>query len=481
MARRNNFLFNSSERDKVMELIQVCCVAARAFNVVLWDRLKDFARFEMERLPKEKNIDVVQGHLVYAMWNLIRPKHFEQDMSWLRVGVAIRTAMDINLHRVALVRQARDGLPTWMLRSIIRTWLLGYIIDRTLSAQLGKPGSLSAENATTRYQKMLLEGDERPTADDVWVSCLAEWAQILVRAIDLFRSETAAQALEGSAVLTNQNSLPSIVRVFDKQFRQWRESSELKAQEYGAGERGIKFMVGSIRLYDHYARLVVHSHGLQRAVDNNPLDLPASFAQYQTAAIRLITGFEADLEAPGLTRGCPDFVFTVLTYAAVSLLRATDATYAHLDPHRPTIFLLARKAADMLARAAMTSDHLPASQSMFLSRLIEVKSNENNVEVPKMQLEPIDFEAFAQSVDQDTSKTLWPPMPSLATIDPSSLSVPTVQQESMASTSSTGLEAMDLSSWAAQNQSFPVPGALGLGGGNFWQDQDMLFSQESFW
>ena len=94
-------------------------------------------------------------------------------MSWLRVGVAIRTAMDINLHRVALVKQAREGLPTWIVRSIIRTWLLGYIIDRTLSAQLGKPGSLSAENATARYQKMLLEGEERPSEDDVWISCLA--------------------------------------------------------------------------------------------------------------------------------------------------------------------------------------------------------------------------------------------------------------------------------------------------------------------
>ena len=105
--------------------------------------------------------------------SLIRPRHFEQDMSWLRVGVAIRTAIDINLHRVALVRQARDGLPTWLLRSIIRTWLLSYIIDRTLSAQLGKPGTLRAENATRMYQKLILEGDERPSVDDVWVSALA--------------------------------------------------------------------------------------------------------------------------------------------------------------------------------------------------------------------------------------------------------------------------------------------------------------------
>lgn len=43
-------------------------MSARAFNVVLWERLKDFARFEMERFPKEKNIEVVQGHLIYSTW-----------------------------------------------------------------------------------------------------------------------------------------------------------------------------------------------------------------------------------------------------------------------------------------------------------------------------------------------------------------------------------------------------------------------------
>jgi hypothetical protein len=93
-------------------------------------------------------------------------------MSWLRVGVAVRAAIDINLHRVALIPQAREGLPSWILRSIIRTWLLSSIIDRTLSAQLGKPGTLRAENATAIYQQLLLEGDEKPAVDDVWVACL---------------------------------------------------------------------------------------------------------------------------------------------------------------------------------------------------------------------------------------------------------------------------------------------------------------------
>jgi hypothetical protein len=47
---------------------RVCCVTARATDTKLWDRLKEFARFEMDRFPKDKNIDVVQGHLIYSVW-----------------------------------------------------------------------------------------------------------------------------------------------------------------------------------------------------------------------------------------------------------------------------------------------------------------------------------------------------------------------------------------------------------------------------
>jgi hypothetical protein len=94
-------------------------------------------------------------------------------MSWLRVGVASRTAIDINLHRVALLKQAREGLPTWLTRSIIRTWLLSYIIDRTLSAQLGKPSSMRGENSVRKYAALITDGDDFPTEDDVWVAALA--------------------------------------------------------------------------------------------------------------------------------------------------------------------------------------------------------------------------------------------------------------------------------------------------------------------
>lgn len=259
VARRNNFLFNA-----------ICCVAARTFNVVLWERLKEFARYEMERLPKEKSIDVVQGHLIYSSWNLMRPDSFERDVTWLRVGLATRTALDINLHRVAHVQQARDGLPSWMLRSMVRTWLMAFVIDGTLSAQLGKSPSIDESGGVGVYVKILKESPGA-SAEDALVAALAEWTQILTRAMDSFKSDAADMPIYSAAS-------PRLVQVYRTQFRRWRESAETVARE-ATGQQDASTMLGILRLYDNYAQLVVQSFSLERALEQNAVTLNAEFAE----------------------------------------------------------------------------------------------------------------------------------------------------------------------------------------------------------
>lgn len=162
--------------------------------------------------------------------------------------------------------------------------------------------------------------------------------------------------------------------------------------------------------------------------------------------MRVINTFESSFEAPGLTRGCPDLIFTALTYAAVSLLKATQPQFSHLEADRNSIFTASRKAADMLARAATTAEHLPASQSVFLSHLIAARQSVR--QVPTTNLEPIDFEAFGQSILDDQTRTLWPPTDPMLNFD-----------------------AVD------PPQQYTLPAALGLGE----TDQDLLFTLDSFW
>lgn len=133
-------------------------------------------------------MDVVQGQLIYTWWkcvatlqsvltgSLIPSKRFEQDMTWLRAGIATRTAIDIALHRVGLLPAARQGLPSDLLRSIVRTWLLCFVVDRTLSIQLGKPNNRQWEDEVWQYVGILRgtgQGTGEPSGDDIVVAALA--------------------------------------------------------------------------------------------------------------------------------------------------------------------------------------------------------------------------------------------------------------------------------------------------------------------
>ncbi|KAK4687227.1 hypothetical protein P7C73_g2891, partial [Tremellales sp. Uapishka_1] len=236
----------------------------------------------------------------------------------------------------------------------------------------------------------------------------------------------------------NVQEAEQLFEIYFKYLHLW---SECSTNSSDSGENGPK------RSPEVVILMVIHSFGLQRAMECLPLDLPAAFAEYQTAAIRLINSFEADLEATGLIRGCPDFLFTVLTYATVSLLKATQSQFSHLEPNITHLFAIATSASSVLARSATASDHLPASLSVFISNLIR----------PRVETEARTMDVQAFDGNLDTS--LWPIVEQTANGD------------------------LGIEDWMA-GQDFGIPAAaLGLDIGTFpfSQDENLMFSQDSFW
>lgn len=53
-------------------------------------------------------MEVCQAYLLLSMWTLGPEKTFEQDRTWLMLGMAIRMATDLNLHRKSIM----SGLDT---------------------------------------------------------------------------------------------------------------------------------------------------------------------------------------------------------------------------------------------------------------------------------------------------------------------------------------------------------------------------------
>nr|XP_019043124.1 hypothetical protein I302_08835 [Kwoniella bestiolae CBS 10118]OCF22054.1 hypothetical protein I302_08835 [Kwoniella bestiolae CBS 10118] len=442
VARRNNFLFNA-----------ICCASAKARDRKLWSRLAEFARFEMERLPKEKNIDVIQGHMIYVTWNLHRPKHFELDMTWLRIGLAVRTAIDINLHRIAMSSQARAGLPWWVMRAILRTWLVVYISDQTMSAQLGKQGITGEESSISTYIDLLRKADTEhsstsPCLDDLWIAALAEWTQMLSSSIHRQRSSTlqVGESQEGVSKTNVETVSVALDQAVILQLRDWRKRTEESVRDcynsspsdpsvghHKLSSLSLPFTMANIRLYQQYAELVVHSLSLDRVSGSSKGDLP-------------VTVIESSFDAVDQTRlGCPDMIHTFVTYAAVSILRLIQPLFSRYSSHPDDNMEIAQLAADMLDRAS--PDRTQSSfggHGPFLKNLIRAKKTQiDALRVSKVSnghgsrtsdegrgvhdqtqdvsdiAATLSFEMFGSILDRDQGQSIWPPVPdtSLESLD----------------------------------------------------------------
>ena len=203
-----------------------------------------------------------------------------------------------------------------------------------------------------------------------------DWALILSQAVDAFRIQALRPSVSGSYTVPSD-----LVTAFALQLRQWRETAlaDPASRNKSDGSPGE----GHFEVYESYAWLVVQSLALQFAQDHCPSALPSTFSeasqsrisadrQYQGCAMHLIEKVKT-WRRQHFTRSVPDYYHSALTYGATSLLRCTQARFAHLQPDRPRIFELARTATALLAEAAIDSDHIAAMQSALISKLVALR------------------------------------------------------------------------------------------------------------
>ena len=115
-----------------------------------------------------KSLEIVQAYLLLSLWGCGTAERYEQDKTWLLLGMAIRfdllplvvtdelillrsvirMAIDLNLHRKTAVhsQDTQEGKARDLeVHNRERTWILCHCLDRSLSAQMGKPHSIKEE------------------------------------------------------------------------------------------------------------------------------------------------------------------------------------------------------------------------------------------------------------------------------------------------------------------------------------------------
>ncbi|KAL7413695.1 fungal-specific transcription factor domain-containing protein [Mrakia frigida] len=368
-------------------LTTICSIAAKFYTKrpELWGKLNTYVRKLAFDTPSMgyKSVEIVQAYLMLTSYGL-PVERFEQDRTWLLLGMGIRVATDLNLQRKSAVSgkdteeaRARD-------REIVnreRTWLMCYVLDRSLSAQMGKPYSIR-EDFIIRNAGQWMEGNRYAMPTDRGLVAYTGLQQILSRSLDfVYSGVSTASGLQADI------DYPLLLRSVEAQLNVWRHEWELQLRlslesESDEVKQTLRYSAAIGRFYHAYALLMINSFGLQSALERSPIDLGHFFAKVSSAAMTVVAIARDELGPSGRLRHAPDSTFVMLSYAILSLLKLLRPELAMYHDSPARVISIATEAVHVLEEAAVSPLHTPALYASLLRSLLSSSNDSRPNSVP---------------------------------------------------------------------------------------------------
>ncbi|KAF9479273.1 hypothetical protein BDN70DRAFT_807308 [Pholiota conissans] len=354
-------------------LTTICSIASKFYTAKpdLHPRLTELAKRLAFSVPAKgyKSVEIVQAYLLLTLWGCGAVERYEQDKTWLLLGMAIRMATDLNLHRKTAVtsQDTQEGKARDLeVHNRERTWILCFCLDRSFSAQMGKPSSVKEDYIIRHTTEWYMSPFANPS--DASLAAYAELQRTLSRSLEFLYSGTDT----ASGLQTNCDYL-LIIKTFETQILAWKHqwidqrSWDLETLATAQYKKLIS------EFYFNYAMLVVNSFGLQNALERAPVDIGHFFARVHSSAHACAILVRDQLGPGGFMKYSPDSHFVQTSYAVLSLLKLVRPEFqAFLDNEQSTLSLV-RDVADVLDNIAANPLHTPALYSGFLRALISAK------------------------------------------------------------------------------------------------------------
>ncbi|OXC82963.1 hypothetical protein J005_05079 [Cryptococcus neoformans] len=347
----------------------ICAIAARFYRKKpeLHHSLSAYAKRLAFEVPSRgyKSVEVVQAYLLLSLWTLGPEKTFEQDRTWLMLGMAIRMATDLNLHRKSIMSnldteegRARD-------LEIInreRCWLHCFVLDRSLSAQMGKPYSLREDYIIRNACESVWHQQKFSLLSDAALSAYVMLQQIMSRAIDSIYSSTTT--VSG---LRHDCDYMLIVRSAHEELRRWL--GDAKNNKLSNGEASREFD-SRANFYFAYSSLVLYSFGLENALERAKMDISFFLTNVYEAATKVCIVVKEEFLPKGWLPYLPDTNFVMCSYALLSLLKLLKPELRPYHDSEESIFNLVTEIADILEDCAADPSHQPAIYAAFIREIV---------------------------------------------------------------------------------------------------------------
>ncbi|KAI0345094.1 hypothetical protein BDW22DRAFT_1405901 [Trametopsis cervina] len=354
-------------------LTSICAVASRFYTQrpELHARLSELARKLAFSVPAAgyKSVEIVQAYLINTLWGCGPVERYEQDRTWMLLGMAIRMATDLNLHR----RTASSSADTAEgrardkeIRNRERTWIFCFCVDRSFSAQMGKPYTIKEDYIIRNASQWC----RAPTAipADMALAAYADLQRILTRSLDLLYSGT-----NSPSGLQMDSDYLLVITTMETQIMAWRHEW-VNSYPRNEPDRIAHYRLLSANFYFQYAMLIVNSFGLQNALERSAVDIGHFFARCHSSAVSCATILRDEIGPAGYLRYAPDTFCVMSSYAVLSLLKLLRPEFKIFLDHESKIISLVNDVANVLEEAAVTPMHTPALYSVFLRALVSAKT-----------------------------------------------------------------------------------------------------------
>ncbi|CDO73651.1 hypothetical protein BN946_scf185014.g121 [Trametes cinnabarina] len=360
-------------------LTSICAVASRFYDARpdLHPKLSDLARKLAFQVPARgyKSVEIVQAYLINTLWGCGPVQRYEQDQTWLLLGMAIRMATDLNLHRRSTgvspdtpEGRARDR----EVHNRERTWIFCFCLDRSFSAQMGKPYSIKEDYMIRNASQWARSPVAIPS--DSALAGYADLQRILTRSLDLLYSGTT-----NSSGLQVDCDFLLVIKTMETQLLAWHHEW-VTVRHVGVAEESEhirKYRLLIANFYFHYAMLTINAFGLQNALERSAVDIGHFFARCHSSAVSCAQILRDDMGPLGYLKYAPDSHFVMGSYAVLSLLKLIRPEFqAFLDHEQKTIAIV-NDVANVFEQVAVGPLHTPALYSCFLRALISARTDSN--------------------------------------------------------------------------------------------------------
>ncbi|OCH93849.1 hypothetical protein OBBRIDRAFT_723939 [Obba rivulosa] len=356
-------------------LTTICAVASRFYDhsPELHTKLSEISRKLAFSVPAAgyKSVEIVQAYLLSTLWGCGPVERYEQDRTWFLLGMAIRMATDLNLHRRTTAssqgtaeRRARD----LEVHNRERTWIVCFCLDRSFSAQMGKPYTIK-EDFVIRNASVW---SQSPVAmpSDASLAAYADLQRILTRSLDLLYSGT-----NSTSGLQQDCDYLLVIKTMETQLLAWRHEWTHVKPVGGSLDDYVKKYTDLIgKFYFHYAMLTVNSFGLQNALERSAVDIGHFFARCHSSAVNCAMLLRDELGPLGYLQFAPDSHFVQGSYAVLSLLKLLRPEFQSFLDHEQKTLAIVNDVANIFESVSAGNLHTPSLYACFLRALISAKA-----------------------------------------------------------------------------------------------------------